>query len=938
MSEIVGMVVNVYDEWIGSTLAEDAASGTSELVVENGEWFGESGSLRIGDEEFTYTAEGDTLTLGDTLDNAYEEGEFVYVLPLASMRWAQVQEAGSAETLLMRVPHALRALLDEGVRPEGRGEEIEGVLGVDGVAVITDVLGREPRIEGEFIREHSVRPEAITDGEPPASSPTPEVSGGIGSLVVRWHAISNHDPVTYEVHVSDSQGFTPGPSTLAAEVQGTLIFIRTLPAGGALQGGTTYYVRLVARDHDGAAAPSDEASGEIVVLNTGDIPSDGQVPPQVDMPSVTPGPGFLFVEWEPVENADPVAYEVHVGDNPLFTPGPSTLYATTPATSIVVNKEPDGSDLDLGQLYYLSIVATDPDGAATPSGVSAGVAPAAQITETLIADNAISTPKLQANSVVAGKIAANAVTAGAIAANAVTAAKIAANAVTASEIAANAVTAAKIAANAVTAEKILADEALFELLQTVLLVSNKIAVPGTSGPRQELDASGYRLYSGDDEASINFDTSGGNAYLRGLVEFGSGSSLLPGNVIELATSSEGGEFQTPQIVQHRGAWGSGTSTGSWKLAPPTQQGTLQVLAVFTFGASVTHSTPAGWTQRATRLSGTQRLTLFVRTSGTSISSLPTFSFSSPVGWKFDFFEIAGVELESADAAATGAGTSATASVGPTAPTTQARELALAFVYHEPGGVVPITPSGWESQGAFSIAALDMSFGTFSRQLTSIGTQSVSISLGASRNWVAALATFKAAASADPPAAAPGALRVYVKEADSAVRPFVRDESGNPKELVAIENGLGTHFGVENLGAGNSGTPGSANILYYVQVRIPVRATLTGILYRVAGTASGNVRSALYDADGNRVANRTTNSAQSSAGAGSIHRVAFDEPYVAEPGVYYMALIFSAANATFQGGVWLVPCNAAAQASFTTPASIFPPSQSADIAMPRMSTY
>src|SRR5690606_11475296 len=146
-------------------------------------------------------------------------------------------------------------------------------------------------------------------------------------------------------------------------------------------------------------------------------------------------------------------------------------------------------------------------------------------------------------------------------------------------------------------------------------------------------------------------TSGGNAYLRGLVEFGRGSSLLPGNVVELATSSEPGEFQTPQIIQRHGPFGTGTSTGSWNLVP-TRQGTLQVLAVFTIGASVTHATPAGWSQTTTRLSGTRRLTMFVRTGGTSISSLPNLSFSSSVAWKLDFFEIAGLELEGADAVAT----------------------------------------------------------------------------------------------------------------------------------------------------------------------------------------------------------------------------------------------------------------------------------------------
>ena len=77
-----------------------------------------------------------------------------------------------------------------------------------------------------------------------------------------------------------------------------------------------------------------------------------------------------------------------------------------------------------------------------------------QITETQIADNAISTPKLQANAVEADKIAANAVTSEKIAANAVEAGKIAAGAVSTNELAAGAVTAEKIQAGAVDASKL----------------------------------------------------------------------------------------------------------------------------------------------------------------------------------------------------------------------------------------------------------------------------------------------------------------------------------------------------------------------------------------------------------------------------------------------------------------------------------------------------
>lgn len=77
-----------------------------------------------------------------------------------------------------------------------------------------------------------------------------------------------------------------------------------------------------------------------------------------------------------------------------------------------------------------------------------------QITSTLIADNAITTPKILAGAITAGKLAVNSVTADAILAGAILAAKIAAGAITTDKLAALAVTADKVAAGAITAAKI----------------------------------------------------------------------------------------------------------------------------------------------------------------------------------------------------------------------------------------------------------------------------------------------------------------------------------------------------------------------------------------------------------------------------------------------------------------------------------------------------
>lgn len=110
-----------------------------------------------------------------------------------------------------------------------------------------------------------------SDGVPPASSPTPVVTPGIGYLQVRWPATVNNDLVTYEVHISPTTGFTPSSTTKAAEITGTTTVLRTDAAGTALTYGTIYYVKIIAKDVDGAAAASAQASGAPAKTGTFDV-------------------------------------------------------------------------------------------------------------------------------------------------------------------------------------------------------------------------------------------------------------------------------------------------------------------------------------------------------------------------------------------------------------------------------------------------------------------------------------------------------------------------------------------------------------------------------------------------------------------------------------------------------------------------------------------
>lgn len=125
---------------------------------------------------------------------------------------------------------------------------------------------------------------ATTDGNPPASSPAAEVVGGLEILLVRWTPITNADPVTYQVHVSTEDDFTPDSSTLAGTTTASQFTIKALPGDPpadpdeddprVLMYDTTYYVKIIATDADGEADPGDQGSAIIFQITGENLAAD----------------------------------------------------------------------------------------------------------------------------------------------------------------------------------------------------------------------------------------------------------------------------------------------------------------------------------------------------------------------------------------------------------------------------------------------------------------------------------------------------------------------------------------------------------------------------------------------------------------------------------------------------------------------------------------
>lgn len=110
-----------------------------------------------------------------------------------------------------------------------------------------------------------------SDGNAPTAAPVVTVIGGIGALFVRWTAITNTDPVVYDVHMSASTGFTPVTGTLIGTVDGTSYTIRAFANGTVLGYGIPYYIKVIARDADGSGPASTQQSGTLVQVTTPDV-------------------------------------------------------------------------------------------------------------------------------------------------------------------------------------------------------------------------------------------------------------------------------------------------------------------------------------------------------------------------------------------------------------------------------------------------------------------------------------------------------------------------------------------------------------------------------------------------------------------------------------------------------------------------------------------
>lgn len=229
MAEVLyGKVVSVDTRNLGAFIVGDHLVDDTEIAIaDTTDLEGDGGSIQIldhiyqytdvvesepGDEDADYTPGSITLVT-PLLEDVPDETP-VLLFPLSSEKTALVTIEDGGDGLEVTVPHDLYAYLADGVREEENQETVIISVRDDFEMIIADIVGKRAVVINEAIEG--------SDGEIPSHSPTPVVTGGIGNLFVRWDGIENHDPVTYEVHLSTDPDFV---ATTSDDIEtGTVVF------------------------------------------------------------------------------------------------------------------------------------------------------------------------------------------------------------------------------------------------------------------------------------------------------------------------------------------------------------------------------------------------------------------------------------------------------------------------------------------------------------------------------------------------------------------------------------------------------------------------------------------------------------------------------------------------------------------------------------------
>lgn len=278
MSEY-GRVVAVNEVNLGDELAADAATGVTLLTLTDaGDFSPTGGSISTDLGVLTYSSadlEANTVTLsaglpspglltGDRINLYSPQRAGIMKEVVAEVELDSPEE--NAEPLAVVVPQYVQPLLPVGIRIDSQSEFVEVEQISNGQWQLTEISGLPVRMDATALDPATLPAAGITPGPTtaPASSPAITVKGLTNSLAI-YTTDQFAAGTLIEYHLSKTDGFTPSTSTrLPGSPSPAPIFIASvMPDGTPLQLETPYYVRVVATNAFGSAAPSAQQTAQL---------------------------------------------------------------------------------------------------------------------------------------------------------------------------------------------------------------------------------------------------------------------------------------------------------------------------------------------------------------------------------------------------------------------------------------------------------------------------------------------------------------------------------------------------------------------------------------------------------------------------------------------------------------------------------------------------
>jgi hypothetical protein len=255
--QLHGRVQSVTIEESGDSLSADFGAGASVISVYDAYDFSVTGgTVSVGADLLNYTTcnyANNTITLAGATPNSYFQDQSVRVYPYGETKIAIVALGEGEQGVRAAIPFEMVDRFRDGIRDPADQESVL-IDDESGHWTVKSVDEEVPLVSGRYLDPTTIP--TYEPGTPPPNSPAITAFGLPSSIMVKTDDDTVAQSTFIQYHISLTDGFTPGPTTLVHSGRDQVYVITQLHDGTPLAANTNYYLRTIAYNTAGAAAPS----------------------------------------------------------------------------------------------------------------------------------------------------------------------------------------------------------------------------------------------------------------------------------------------------------------------------------------------------------------------------------------------------------------------------------------------------------------------------------------------------------------------------------------------------------------------------------------------------------------------------------------------------------------------------------------------------------